>query len=175
MILIQAEVDRGAEETEARRANSEDETGSAPTPFKVALLDERRTQGSRSEPAGVVGRTTSFAVIFRMPDGSCEEGTACHVGGEVIFIESKRGISIGTEVTIRLTQPNDDVADWGVAAGAVVWTCPTMDQFKNREGFGVCLQERWPQSPHATEAEGPAERVGGPQFVGSQACRPAII
>jgi len=114
--------------------------------------------GQRSASQGRFDRTVNGAtrvpVTFWMPDGSCDEGMTRHVGGEVMFIESKRIVPIGTEVTISLTTQNDAAIGEGVAEGVVVWACPTGDQFQNGEGFGVSLQGCWPQQPGGTETEG---------------------
>ncbi len=94
------------------------------------------------------------SVTFWMPDGSCDEGKARHVDRNVMFIESKRTLPVGTEVRIRITRLAEEVADWGLGEGTVVWACPSVDQFNNREGFGVSFRGCWSQpSEGRVEAE----------------------
>jgi hypothetical protein len=122
-------------------------------------MDEEQTKGTQIDLGGSVSGVTPVVVIFRMPDGSCDKGTARHVGSEAIFVESKRNIPIGTKVAICLAHPDGSMADWGTAEGMVIWTCPAVDQFNNGEGFGVSLQGRWPWPPQSAEAKGPSGAV----------------
>lgn len=155
MMLTQAKVDGGRKEKRPAGRATKGRAGSAATTVKMILIDEERTKGSQSDSSSIVGGANPAVVIFRMPDGSCEEGITRHLGGNVMFIESKRMVPVGTAVTISLTQQKESMADWGVAEGAVIWTCPMGDQFNNRAGFGVCLQGYWPQLPQAAEVLGP--------------------
>ena len=118
------------------------------------VIDNGRTGTSHGQLDRAANGTNPVLLTYWLADGSCHEGKTRHVVGEVMFIESKRVVPVGTEVTIRLTPANDASADWGVAEGAVVWTCPTGDQFQNGEGFGVSLQGRWPQPSRTSEMEG---------------------
>jgi len=154
-MLAQAKVDGDRQERRPAGRATKGRTGSAAITAKVIPMDEEQTKGSQSDSSGIVGGANPVVVIFRMPDGSCGEGTTRHVGSEVMFIESKRMVPVGTEVTIRLTQSSEGLGDWGTAEGVVIWACPAMDQFNNREGFGVSLQGRWPQPSQAAEADGP--------------------
>jgi hypothetical protein len=105
--------------------------------------------GLRKRPAHV-----QVPVTYWMPDGTCGEGVAPRIEGEVIFIESERSVPIGTELTIRLTPRTDGSIGWNLAEGTVAWRCPSKDSFKHREGFGVHLERR------SSELRGPAVMDG---------------
>lgn len=154
MMLTQAKVGGGREERGPAGRTTKGRTGSAATTAKVIPMDGKYTKGPQSDPSGIVGGANPVVVIFRMRDGSCGEGITRHVGSDAMFIESKRMVPVGTEVTIRLTQSNEGLGDWGTTEGVVIWTCPSVDQFNNGQGFGVCLQGRWPQPRQAAEPEG---------------------
>lgn len=98
-------------------------------------------------------------VTFWGSDGSYHEGMSPHVVGGVVFVESKRLVPAGTEITIRLAPPADVSVDWGVAKGTVVWNCPAADHFQNLKGFGVSIQGCWPQPFGAIGAEVSKEAV----------------
>ncbi len=124
---------------------------------KVAAAGDVRTDGPYGGGGQAANGTNLIPVTFWGPDGSCYEGMSPRVAGEVIFVESKRLIPVDTEVTIRFTLPDDVLVNRGVAKGTVVWHCTLGDHFKNRKGFGVCIQGRWPQSPGPTGNDGSKE------------------
>ncbi|WP_455388770.1 hypothetical protein [Petrachloros mirabilis] len=119
----------------------------------LAVEGEQRANFLARE-AREFGEPIRNAVTFWIPDGSCHEGVVFHRGHGVVFVESKRMVPVGTDVTIRLRSPEDDSTDCGVVEGTVVWQCPTADDFKNREGFGVSVRGRWPRLPGPAETEG---------------------
>ena len=143
MMQAEAEVSRGRRGRRLSERMAKPSSGSGASVSKVMDDGQLDKSPGHSVDCAVSG-TNRIPVTFWMPDGSCYEGTAPHVAGEVLFVESNRLVPVGTEVTIRLTSPNEVSLNWGVAEGAVVWNCPVADQFKNREGFGVCLQGCWP-------------------------------
>jgi hypothetical protein len=151
MMLTQSEVGSGRQARGRRLAGEKAKQGSdflAHTAHVTTMNDVK--VGASVDPADCAARGTKpMAVTFWMPDGTCDEGKTRHIGSEVMFIESKRMVPVGTEVTVRLTQPNEAAADWGVAEGTVVWACPAADDFKNLGGFGLSLHGRWPQPPGA--------------------------
>jgi hypothetical protein len=114
---------------------------------------EQRMNFPAQEARGI-GEPSRIAVTFWIPDGSCHEGVVLHRGDGMVFVESKRMVPVGTEVTIRLRSPDDDWTDCGVVEGTVVWQCPSEDDFKNRKGFGVSARGRWPMLPGPAETEG---------------------
>ncbi|MDZ4732529.1 MAG: hypothetical protein SGJ16_02950 [Nitrospirota bacterium] len=157
MMQADVEMSRGRRGKKLAGQTTKQRSGSpAPAP-KVSVVDDGKTGASHGQGDRAVNGTNHVPVTFWVPDGSCAEGKTHHVEGDVIFIESKRVVPVGTGVTIRLSLPNDAVAGWGIAEGSVVWNCPSVDQFRNREGFGVCLQGRWPQPPGPTEMSDPEE------------------
>lgn len=98
-------------------------------------------------------------VTFWGPEGNCYEGMSPHIDitGEVMFVESKHLVPVGTEVTVRFTPPNDVLVNRGVVRGTVVWQCLSSDHFKNRKGFGVLFKDHHPQVSGPTESDGPKE------------------
>ena len=148
MLLSQAEEGR---ERRIARGRAKQGVDSCAHTSKVVLVDEEQTKKSKLERD--VGGAGPVSVTFWLPDGSCDEGRSCHVGGKVMFIESKRMVLVGTEVTIRLTQPSVGAADRGIAEGIVVWICPSDDEFRNRQGFGVSLRGCWPPERGTVEKE----------------------
>lgn len=153
-MLAQTEVVRNRRGRRGAEQTTRQGSGYRGAASKVIVMDNERTGASDGQLDRAANDTNPVLVTFWRPDGSCDEGRTRHVGGKFIFIESKLALPVGTEVTIRLTAPNDVSGDWDVAEGVVVWTCPKEDQFKNGEGFGVCLQGCWPQQPRGTETEG---------------------
>lgn len=119
----------------------------------IAVKGEERMNFPAQEARGI-GELSRKAGTFWIPDGSCHEGVVFHRGHGVVFVESKRMVPVGTDVTIRLRSPEDDSTDCGVVEGTVVWHCPVADDFKNREGFGVSVRGRWPRLPGPAETEG---------------------
>lgn len=93
------------------------------------------------------------------PDGICYEGMCPHIDitGEVIFVETKHLVPVGTEVTIRFTPPNDVLDNRGVVNGTVVWHCLSSDHFKNQKGFGVFIKDHRPQTSGPSVSDGPKE------------------
>jgi Tfp pilus assembly protein PilZ len=154
VMLAQAEVGRTRRGRKLARQITKQDGGYRGAASKVIVMDNGRTSALHGQVDRAANGTNPVSVTFWMPDGSCYEGMTRYVGGKVMFIESKRVVPVGTEVTIRLTAPNDVSAEWDVAEGVVVWACPTGDQFQNGEGFGVSLQGCWPQQPGGTETEG---------------------
>jgi hypothetical protein len=145
MTLVQHEV-AGQRSNKKRSARRALERGG-----EVAVNSESRViGGSRSDYSpGLRNRTAQMQVpvTYWMPDGTCGEGVAPRVEGEVIFIESEQLVPSGTELTIRLTPRDDGSIGWNLAEGIVAWRCPSKDLFKNHKGFGVRLDRRSP-SPH---------------------------
>ncbi|MBK5282046.1 MAG: hypothetical protein JJE16_08170 [Nitrospiraceae bacterium] len=157
MVQADVELSRGRRGRKLAGQTTKQGRGSRATASKVSVMDDGKAGASHGQGDHAVNGTNHVPVTFWVPDGSCAEGKTHHVGGEVIFIESKRVVPVGTEVTIRLISSNDALVNWGVAKGIVAWQCPAEDQFRNREGFGVCLQGRWPQPPGPTEMSDPKE------------------
>ena len=124
---------------------------------KVVAMAGVERSGSSGEGGQGANATPPILVTFWGPDGSCYEGMSPHITGEVIFIESKRLIPVDSEVTIRFTAPDDVLVNRGIVKGTVVWHCTSSDDFKSRKGFGVCLQDRWPQPPGPTGDDGSKE------------------
>jgi hypothetical protein len=153
-MLAQTEVVRSRRGRKGPGQTTKQGSGYRGAASKVIVMDSEGTCASHGQLECAANGTNPVLVTFWRPDGSCDEGRTRHVGGKFIFIESKLALPVGTEVTIRLTAPNDVSGDWDVAEGVVVWTCPKEDQFKNGEGFGVCLHGCWPQQPRGTETEG---------------------
>jgi len=157
MMQADVELSRGRRGKKLAGQTTKQGSGSQATGSKVIVMDDGKASASHSQMDRAAIGTKHVPVTFWVSDGSCAEGKTHHVGGEFIFIESKRVVPVGTGVTIRLTPPNDASADWGVANGIVAWHCPAEDHFRNREGFGVCLQGRWPQPSGPTEKSNPKE------------------
>jgi len=151
MIQADVEMSRGRRGRKLTGQTTKQRSGSHATAPEVSVMDDGKAGASHGQGDRDVNGTNHVLVTFWVQDGSCAEGKTHHVGGDDIFIESKRVVPVGTGVTIRLSLPNDAAADRGIAEGSVVWNCPSVDQFRNREGFGVCLQGRWPQPPGPTE------------------------
>ena len=124
---------------------------------KVVAKADAQTNRSPGNVAPAANGANHIPVTVWGPDGSCFEGMCPQVTGELIFVESKQLLPVETEVTIRFTPPNEDLVNRGVVKGIVVWQCLSSDHFKNRKGFGVCLQGRWPQSPGPTGNDGSEE------------------
>lgn len=122
----------------------------------VAMADAKMSRPSGNVLCAANG-TNHIPVTIWGPDGSCFEGMSPHVTGEIIFVESNQLVPVETEVSIRLTPSNEALANCGIAKGVVVWQCLSSDHFKNRKGFGVCLQSRWPQPLGPTESDGSRE------------------
>ena len=152
-MLAQAEVGRTRRRRKPAVQTTNHDGGSGGAASKVVVMDNGRTSASHSRVDCTVNGTNPVGVKYWVPDGSCYEGKTRHVGGQVVFIESKRVVPVGTEVTIRLTLPDDISADWGVAEGIVVWICPTDDEFRNRQGFGISLRGCRPLESGTVEKE----------------------
>jgi hypothetical protein len=157
MMQADVELSKGRRGRKLAEKTTRQDSGSQATGSKVSVMDDGKTRTLHGHVDRAVSGRNHVPVTFWVPDGSCAEGKTHHVEGEVIFIESKQVVPVGTGVTIRITAPNDASTDWGVANGIVAWHCPTEDQFRNREGFGVSLQGRWPQLPGLTEMNDPKE------------------
>lgn len=81
-------------------------------------------------------------LMWRVPDGSCHEGTTPKIGGSMIFVESIEIAPVGTEVLISLVPREEDPVDQELVQGMVVWHCPFGDQFGKQSGFGVLLRKQ---------------------------------
>jgi len=115
MLLTQSEVGVGREGRVRGFAGQQAKQGSnslADAP-NIITMDDGKISASLGPADCATNGTKPIAVTFWMPDGSCDEGKTRHVGGEVMFIESKRMVPVGAAVTVRLAQPNDVSADWG--------------------------------------------------------------
>lgn len=157
MMQADVEMSRGRRGRKLAGKTTRHDSGSQATESKVIVMDDEKASASHGHVDRAVSGRNHVPVTFWVPDGSSAEGKTHHIEGEVIFIESKQVVPVGTGVTIRITSPNDASVDWGVANGIVAWHCPTEDQFRNREGFGVSLQDRWPQPVGLTEMNDPKE------------------
>lgn len=154
MMLGRAEVSTGrkARRLVGRTVKSGSEVHGI-TSLPVAV-ERKQMMNFPVQEACEIGESIRNAVTFWIPDGSCHEGVVFHRGHGVVFVESKRMVPVGAEVTIRLRSPEDDSTDCGLVEGTVVWQCPSADDFKNREGFGVSVQGRWPKLAGPDETEG---------------------
>ena len=146
----------GSEGTFAGRTTEQISASSANSSRVIAPRDEPRS-GLHDRSASPVSGEARIPVTFWVPDGSCFEGVTPHVADEILFVESKQVVPVDTAVTIRIASSNDGSVNWALAKGTVVWNCPDGDQFKNRQGFGVCLQGRWPQPLGQTKPDGSKE------------------
>ena len=72
-------------------------TGSSGKISTRIIMNEKQLKHSPLEQG--VDDGSPVSVTFWMPDGSCDEGKARHVDRNVMFIESKRTLPVGTEVT----------------------------------------------------------------------------
>jgi len=81
---------------------------------------------------------TCQPVIVSTSDGHSHEGIVTEVAGAVLFIETRKMVSVGEDVTI------DGIAREGrdkqSVEGTVVWQCVREDEFGNQSGFAVCLK-----------------------------------
>lgn len=146
----------GSEGTFAGRTTEQMSASRANSSRVIAPGDEPRS-GLHDRSASPVSGAARIPVTFWVPDGSCYEGVTPHIADEILFVESKQVLPIDTAVTIRIALPNDGPGNWGLAKGTVVWNCPDGDQFKNREGFRVCLHGRWSQPLGQTKPDGSKE------------------
>lgn len=96
-------------------------------------------------------------VTFWTSDGSQREGTTPRVNGEMLFVESKRMVPVGGELTISLPSMERQSAEQELAEGVVMWHCPLGDEFENQGGFGVRIQKHWPKGPGSDLVGGPKE------------------
>jgi hypothetical protein len=121
-------------------------------------MDDAQSNRSLVQKGRADGGMDHIPVTFWMPDGSSHEGMTPCIGGQVIFIESKQAVQLGTEISIKLTTKEDEAdSKWEVTEGIVVWHCPLEDDFKNRAGFGVSLRGGWPKPSCPTETGGSKE------------------
>jgi hypothetical protein len=77
----------------------------------------------------------------------------------MIFIESAWLAPVGSDVTISLLADEEDSVEQEFLQGNVLWHCTQDDEFRNRPGFGVLVQRRWPQSLGPDTLSGPEEGV----------------
>jgi hypothetical protein len=113
---------------------------------------------SRVREAGAFDRSGGHKpVTFWTLDGSCHAGTTPHIGGVVIFVESRIAVPVGTEVTVSLAPVEKQSDAQDLAEGTVVWSCPLGDEFENQGGFGVLLRRQWPKWPDSGSALGQTE------------------
>lgn len=111
----------------------------------MSFFDQARVETPPNPRISIESPANHMPVTFWTPDGKCHEGRTPRLDGEVVFVESKLGVPLGADITIRLIEGDPDSAKWNLAEGTVVWRCPSGDLFKNGEGFGVHLQSRWPR------------------------------
>jgi hypothetical protein len=105
----------------------------------TVMQDAEATDEQTEGPASGL---SSIPVSFWQRDGGCHEGTVpALTAGKVLFIESKRCVPVGTDVTLRLMLPAGDAVERRLLQGTVIWHCPSGDHFAHRKGFGVCLAE----------------------------------
>jgi hypothetical protein len=98
-------------------------------------------------------------VTFWTLDGSCHAGTAPHIGGVMIFVESRIALPVHTQVTVSLAPVEKQSDAQDLAEGTVVWSCPFVDEFENQGGFGVLIQRQWPKGPIPESAVGLKEAI----------------
>lgn len=116
-----------------KSSRSEGETGT------TVIQDVEAAREQTDGPASGFG---SIPVSFWQRDGGCHEGTVpALTAGKVLFIESKRCVPVGTDVTLRLMLPAGGAVEGRLLQGTVIWHCPSGDHFAHRKGFGVCLAE----------------------------------
>lgn len=153
-MLTHAELGRGnRRRVPGRQGGTLSKGSTAVVPKKVGgEVDEKKTVTVERRVDGLVDCTNQVSVTFWTPDGAAHEGKTSGVGHAMLFVESKHSVPVGTDITIRQAESDDRRADWALAEGTVVWTCPKADDFKNREGFGLCIHGRWPQLPGVAEA-----------------------
>lgn len=156
-------VEVGADKVRSGRKVAGRGAGQGRTVRAIANKVVATNDGPMNRRPGQVGCSANgmnhMPVTFWGPEGNCYEGMSPHIDitGEVIFVESKHLVPVGTEVTIRFTPPNDVLVNWGVRKGTVVWHCLSSDHFKNLKGFGVFLKGHQPQTPEPTGSDGPKE------------------
>lgn len=124
--------------------------------------DARRVQDGMSQvrEAGEFNRSEAHSpVTFWTLDGSCHAGTTPHMGGGVIFVESRLMVPVGTEITVSLAPVGKPSDAQELAEGTVVWHCPLGDEFENEGGFGVLIQRQWPKGPTSESAVGLKEAI----------------
>lgn len=92
-------------------------------------------------------------------DGNCHEGKTPCIGKPTMFVESTWMAPIGSYVTISLVPGEGDSVGQELIQGKVVWHCPQDDEFKNAAGFGVLVQQQWPQLLGPDTLSGPKEGV----------------
>lgn len=156
-MLMEAGTDRGRKERRLGKRSSSQKQEACASGSGVIVMGDAETKGSPGQQVRTAeGSRHHIPLIFWMRDGGCQDGLTPHLGGKMVFIESKRAVPIGTEVKIRLAAAQDEdggVPKMEVADGIVIWHCPLDDHFKNRKGFGVSLRAGWPQSGGSTETQ----------------------
>jgi len=152
-----ARIEKGSEGRRRTLAGQEStlSKGSKTAVSKVGdKADEKKTVAVEGRADLLVDGTNQVSVTFWTPDGSGHEGKTSGVGNAMLFVESKHSVSVGTDITIRLTEQNECATDGILVEGTVVWTCPAADDFKNREGFGLRIHGHWPHLSGAGESKG---------------------
>lgn len=86
-------------------------------------------------------------MTFWTPDGSRHMGMTPRVSGEMLFIESKQMVPVGTDITVSLASAEEQSVGQEIVEGTVVWQCPLGDEFKHQGGVGVRLKRCWPKGP----------------------------
>ena len=80
------------------------------------------------------------AGIFSTLDGKSYEGIMTRSSGALIFIQSKKMVPVGQEITVDFTPVEGSGRE--SVDGTVVWQCFDEDEFGNLAGFGVRLHRR---------------------------------
>jgi len=123
------------------------------------VLSERgksdRVSGSEEDRQGEGKR--HWKLLVWAQDGTCHEGTTPCVGAAMLFVETTWRAPIGSDVTIGLVLEEKGMTGQELIQGTVVWHCSQDDQFKNEAGFGVLLQQQWPQLLGPDSLSGPKE------------------
>jgi len=147
--------ERRAGERRSNQAKTRGVSESATDFFGDVLMEGSQP---RIREVGIApGGETHEPVTFWTTDGSCHEGTMMRVNGEMLFIESERMFTVGSELTVSLATNEGQSAAEELAEGIVVWHCPLGDEYENKGGFGVRLKRRWPKGPVSDMAGGPKE------------------
>jgi Tfp pilus assembly protein PilZ len=106
----------------------------------VSMGEAEMSQEVDQQADIVNGDRKRQAVTFLTSDGKSYEGVMTRSSGEIIFIQSKKMVPVGQEITVDVT-PVDGSGRESVV-GTVVWQCFDEDEFGNLAGFGVRLHRR---------------------------------